>query len=26
MYQVDGDIIVACDLHAPNEDDVDVLL
>jgi hypothetical protein len=25
-YQVDGDIIVACDLDKPNDDEIDVLL
>jgi hypothetical protein len=25
-YMVDGEIIVACDLHKPSEDDIDVLL
>jgi hypothetical protein len=25
-YQVNGEIIIACDLHKPNEDDIDVLL
>jgi hypothetical protein len=25
-YQIDGNIIIACDLHKPSEDDLDVLL